>query len=170
MADAQADHRARAKRQAVSSERPSHQQPAFRSHAATRTEYRDRSQEDQRRDPSRLDAPHGERRGDPLLDGAQGDSPSQHCDLPDSQEGLADELADLCAFKSAGSGSRMRVHCPSSFAQVPPLAAGPVPLPYCTRVSIASHLFEILDGSLSHCKSQYKGHSALVHHLAKIAL
>ena len=138
MADAHADHRARAKRQALSSERPSQQQQAEpRSHANTRTEYRDGCHQDQRCVRSHADAPYGDRRDVPSLVDAQDDSSSQHyCDLPDSQEGLADELADLCAFKSAGSGSRMRIHSPSSVAQVPPLAAG---LSACAAAVVTSH-------------------------------
>lgn len=112
MASEDAD-RARAKRQAC--REPSGSAYALsqqrQGHAATCAEYGERCHDDQH--------------GVPSLDDAQLDSSSQHRDVPDSQEGLASELADLCTFKSAGSGARMRINSPSSVAQVPPPGCRP---------------------------------------------
>lgn len=46
------------------------------------------------------------------------DGTNHHCSLPDSQGELADDLADLCTFKSAGTGIRLLVNNPSNLAQV----------------------------------------------------
>lgn len=106
MTDEAAD-RTQAKRQATSSGRPSQQNITFhitehRSYAATRTGYSDHC--------------HGDQHGVPPPEDAHLDS--QPRDVPDSQEGLADDLAELCTFKSAGTGLCMRINSPSSIAQV----------------------------------------------------
>ena len=104
--------RARVKRQALSifqisaaGIRPSQQQHAVeRSNADVGAEHSNSCRHDPRntapRDPGPLD------------------SSDHHCSLPDSQGELADDLAGLCNFKSAGTGSRMRIYRNSSIAKV----------------------------------------------------
>ena len=106
------DDRASVKRQALSNvqnsaagSRPSQQQHAGgRSNADAGAGCSDLCQHDHRKITARDPGPR--------------DSSDHHCSLPDSQGELADDLASLCAFKSAGTGSRMRVNSPGSIAKV----------------------------------------------------
>ena len=111
-----ADGAPRAKRQAVSSGVPSQHTVADaqqqRSHAAARTE---RSHGDPRSGPSREQQLPELPELQQELPGADGSS--QRCSIPDSQPGLADELAEMCSFRSAGSGSRMQIS-PSNIEKV----------------------------------------------------
>ena len=104
------------KRQVLLSNHPSqHRHAEHGSHAIPHTEHSRGSHEDQRGVSTHVDVSQGGIQHDiPSYD----DMSSQHRDVPDSQEDLADELADLCAFKSAGTGLRMRINSPRNFEQV----------------------------------------------------